>query len=331
MSTKRNVLVVGGAGFIGSHLVDTLLHRGHHVEVIDNFSLGRRSWLPKEIKAHFVDASDKLELRDFFDWSSICFDLVYNLAVMPLPHSLQHPDVNISTNINIVENLCSSQHCGLFDNLIHFSSSEVYGTCIHAPMDEQHPTNPTTPYAASKAAGDLICLSYVKTFGSKISIIRPFNNYGPRQNDASYAGVIPATINKLMRGETPSVTGTGKQTRDYIYVTETAYAASLLGDRLIKDPAAVVGEVFNIASGHDIEILWLVKKISEIMGMMGHCVPYDHVSMDYIVMHEEERPADVLRHIANTLKAKDILGFNHHMSMEQGLKKTISWYLANRR
>lgn len=330
MTTDKQILVIGGAGFIGSHLVDHLQSKGKTVCVIDNFSLGKMGNLFDANKCFIVelDASNEDALRDFFMIQKINFDLVYNLAVVPLPHSLHYPKENIATNIKIVQNLCELQRQGYFKKMVHFSSSEVYGSCVYAPMGEDHPLSPSTPYAASKAAGDFICLSYVKTFGNQISIIRPFNNYGPRQNSGSYAGVIPITIDRILQGKTPQITGDGTQTRDYIYVGDTARAAYTLGMEMIYHPERVVGEVFNIASGHDIEIGWLVKKIAEIMFMEGETKKgFNQQTGEFDVEYLPDRPGDVKRHIANTLKAKDVLNFWHKVGMEKGLKQTVLWYL----
>lgn len=314
------ILVVGGAGFIGSHLVDSLVLKGHDVFVADNLFLGKRSNISKLNDDRFfnIDASDFEKLfRIFCEIGKV--DLVYNLAVMPLSHSIDCPHINVDSNIKIVNNLCCLLQEYHYSRLIHFSSSEVYGSAQYEPMCEKHPIEPSTPYAAAKAAGDFICLSYVKTFGCDISIIRPFNNYGPRQNSGSYAGVIPLTINRILNGESPIIYGDGQQTRDYIYVEDTVKAAIILSE---KEDAK--GEIFNIASGHDVSIEWLVKKIQELIGKRNIIPEYSKV---YSILYEPERPGDVRRHIANTLKAKDVLGFQHEISMREGLEKTIDWYI----
>jgi UDP-glucose 4-epimerase len=307
----KRIMVVGGAGFIGSHLVEALLEAGARVTVVDNEFLGRKENLigakPFTTKYYKIDASDINGMRRHFDGQH--FDVCYNLAVLPLPHSLKHPADNIFVNVQITTTLCDMEKVGFFDQLIHFSSSEVYGSAQYEPMCEKHPLESSTPYAASKAACDLICLSYWRTFDSNISIIRPFNNYGERQNAGMYAGIIPLTINRLMQGQEAEIYGDGEQTRDYIYVKDTVKAALLLAGR---DDLA--GQVFNIASGHDVPIRWLIQEIMRLMGINRR------------ITYLPARPGDVRRHIANTFKAKDILGFNHSISMEEGLTRTIWWY-----
>jgi len=329
----KKVLVVGGAGFIGSHLVDGLLAVGAKVSVVDDLSLGKLENLPKEIVAmnswtrgNFlsdavpfakIDACDLMELSGFI--KRISPEIVFNLAVLPLPQSLTQPRQNIDADVAIVNNLCYILWKGRFQRLIHFSSSEVYGTAQYEPMCEKHPLEASTPYAASKAAGDLICMSYVRTFGCNISIIRPFNNYGPRQNAGSYAGIIPLTINRILDGKAPVIFGDGHQTRDYIYVADTVRAAIMMAEMY---PCKVKGEIINVASGHDVSILWLVQEIVSLMHGQGYTTKK--------IQHQASRPGDVMRHIANILKAKDVLGFEHRIGMKLGLDRTIAWYVSQK-
>lgn len=308
---NKKVLVVGGAGFIGSHLVDALIEQGNKVLVIDNLFLGKKENVNENAKLIIMDVCDENFYGHVFNFKP---DLVYNLAVLPLPHSLVHPLSNIKINIKIVQTLCEFVRRGWIGKMIHFSSSEVYGSAMYSPMCEHHPWKASTPYAASKASGDMICLSYVETFGCNISIIRPFNNYGPRQNAGSYAGIIPLTINRLLKGEPAIVFGDGNQTRDYIYVKDTAKAAVLMGMR--ND---LKGEVINIASGHEYSMNWLVNEIIKM------------IDPNQKILYEAKRSGDVRRHIANVMKAKDMLGFEHETSMIEGLNQTVEWYVKELR
>jgi UDP-glucose 4-epimerase len=239
-------------------------------------------------------------------------DVVFNLAVIPLPASLEKPAWTFTQNVDMTLTICELARQGLFRTLIHFSSSEAYGNSISGPMDENHPLNGTTPYAASKAAGDLLVLSYCRTFGIDAAIVRPFNNYGPRQNEASYAGVIPITIASIMRGESPHIFGDGKQTRDYLYVTDTANAAiKTYGCRNTRE------KVLNIASGKEISINYLVRLIADLMGFKGE------------IIYEPDRPADVKRHIANIYLAEDLIDFKPTIPFEEGMLRTVDWYKQN--
>jgi len=310
----KSILVTGGAGFIGSHLVDRLVsEKPSNLVVVDNFYLGKEINLEPAkasypgLKVYRQDASDCEAMKNIVKSEDI--QVVFNLAIVPLPASLVHPRWAYEQNNGLTLCLCELARDGYFDTLIHFSSSEAYGSCQYAPMDESHPLHPTTPYGASKAATDLTVLSYVSAFNIGASIIRPFNNYGPRQNEGNYAGVVPLTIKRILSGKAPVVYGDGEQTRDYIYVTETADAAVE-----VYNCARTRGRVINIASGSEISINKLVRLIAERMG--------DNKT----VVYEKERPGDVRRFIASINLARDLINFKPRISLEEGLKLTIEWY-----
>jgi UDP-glucose 4-epimerase len=313
---NKIVLVTGGAGFIGSHLVDALiLEHPEKIIVIDNYSLGNNDNLSKAIDKYHELYVEVLDLSDFHTTRGLFLmcrpDVVFNLAIVPLPASLVYPYPTFRTNTDITLNICEFARLGMFDTLIHFSSSEVYGTNVSntVPMNEEHPLNGTTPYAASKAASDLLVLSYARTFGIDTSIIRPFNNYGPRQNSGSYAGIIPSTINRVLNGKKPIICGDGFQTRDYLYVTDTANAAISIYKKTVTR-----GKVLNVASGKEISVNTLVGTISHKLGYMG----------DYII--RQERPGDVRRHIANIYRAEDLIGFKPTVTFVDGIQQTVDWY-----
>lgn len=318
MSVKNKAaLVTGGAGFIGSHLVDLLIREGaEKVIAVDSFFLGKERNLSEAFEQ---DSDFKLIKQDVTDEEAMDriitengIDVVFNLAVIPLPASLENPAWTFTHNNNIALSICELARKDRFKTLIHFSSSEAYGSSISGPMDENHPLNATTPYAASKAAGDLLALSYQQTFGIDMSIIRPFNNYGPRQNENSYAGVIPLTIKRILQGENPVIFGDGKQTRDYLYVTDTAQATTK-----IYNNKKTRGKVLNIASGQEVSIEYLMKLLVEYM------------DSDLEVLYEIDRPADVRRHIANVYLAEDLIDFKQTVLFEEGLKQTVDWYKNN--
>lgn len=307
---RKSILVTGGAGFIGSHLVDQLVSEGANVVVVDDFSLGKRDNVPSSEAVISQDA------RDMFAMMEICerfdVDVCYNMAIRPLPESLIYPKNTYDINTQLTSTVCELLREGCFDKLIHFSSSEVYGTGIKMPMHETHPLNSHTPYAASKAASDLEVMSYRKTYGLDCSILRPFNNYGPRQNKKSYAEIIPQTIGRCLRGEWPLIYGDGEQTRDYIYVTDTARAAV---DMLKYD---VVGEVVNVGSGHEISINYLVILIMREVSY--------YAEVDCEVEYQHVRAGDVRRHCADIRAAKHLINFKPIVSMEEGIKRTVEWY-----
>ncbi len=309
--------MTGGAGFIGSHLVDRLIkEEPENLVVVDNFFLGKQRNLKsaKEkypgLKIEYRDASDIDAIRGILEMESV--DVVFNLAVIPLLTSHDEPKKTWDININTTMVLCELLRKNHYSTLIHFSSSEAYGTADKIPMDEEHPLNPTTPYAASKAAGDHLVTSYHKTFGIDASIIRPFNNYGPRQNEGSYAGVIPITIKRILSGMPPVVHGDGEQTRDYIFVANTADAAIDIYRH--KDTR---GRILNIASGEEITINKIIKTIAE---FLDYNKPF---------IYEPQRIADVRRHKADISLAKKLIDFEPKIRFEEGIKETIEWYKSN--
>ena len=313
MSLKnKSVLVTGGAGFIGSHLVDRLIkEEPEDLVVVDNFFLGKESNLHEakkyNLKIYNQDASDYNAMNKIIEENGI--EVVFNLAIIPLPTSLIKPEWTFIENINITLVLCELARKDFFDTLIHCSSSEAYGTALSTPMDEEHKLGAITPYAASKAATDLLVLSYYKVFGIDTSIIRPFNNYGPRQNEKSYAGVIPITIKRILAGESPIIYGDGEQTRDYIYVTETADASIQ-----IYNQKNTRGKLVNIGSGKETSINTLVKTIMMLFGC------------DKPIIYENPRPGDVRRHIADISLAKKLINFKQKIDLEEGMKWTLDWY-----
>lgn len=314
---NKSVLVTGGAGFIGSHLVDRLiLENPDNLVVADSFFLGKKENLNDAMKNYpdlkilNQDCTEYEQMKVIMENEGI--DVVFNLAVIPLPASLEKPAWTFKHNVDIAASLCELARNDLFDTLIHFSSSEAYGTSVYAPMDENHPLNGTTPYAASKASSDLLVSSYCETFGIDTSIIRPFNNYGPRQNDQSYAGVIPITIERILQGGVPVIFGNGEQTRDYLYVTDTVNAAiNVYKNNKTRN------RVLNIASGKEISIKYLVTFIAK------------YLDCENKIIYEPPRIGDVKRHIANVYLAEDLIQFKPEVTFEEGLKKTIDWYKSS--
>jgi UDP-glucose 4-epimerase len=179
-------------------------------------------------------------------------------------------------------------------------------------MSEEHPYVPATPYAAGKAAADLMALSYVETFGADIAILRPFNNYGPRQNmNRGLEGVIPLTAARILRGQPPVIHGDGRQTRDFLFVEDTVDAIAAAYEQ-----PATRGQVINLASGQETAIGDLIGAICRYFGYTG---PIDH---------QPARPADVRRHRGDVTRAQDILGFSPKVSLDAGIRRTLDWYTA---
>lgn len=310
---NKSVLVTGGCGFIGSHLVEHLSKNDvERIIVVDNLFLGKIQNINSVLDGSQVvlkiqDASDYERMKMIFSGFSI--DVVFNLAVVPLPASLVYPKITCEDNVNITLTLLELQREGFFKTFIQCSSSEAYGSALSKRMDEKHPMLPTTPYAASKAASDMFVQTYWNTFGGDTVIVRPYNNYGPRQNEKSYAGVIPLTIKRILDGGKPIIYGDGLQTRDYIYVDDTAQ--SFID---VYNHQNTRGKSINIATGKEITILDMVKVISNELKYTG----------DFIF--EKERKGDLRRHCADISLAKKLIGFSPETPFNLGIKKTVDWY-----
>jgi UDP-glucose 4-epimerase len=310
----RSALVTGGAGFIGSALVDGLVEAGAaRVAVVDDLSLGRRSNLTGALERDRVSLAvgDCADLELLRELAREPFDLCFNLAVIPLPHSLEHPRANVDRNVAMTTAVCELGRAGGYARLVQFSSSEVYGTAQTAPIAEDHPLHPHTPYAAAKAATDLVAASYATTFGLPVVTVRPFNTYGERQNDAAYAGLIPAVVRRVQAGEPVLVHGDGEQTRDMVYVADSV-AGTLAA--AVTDEA--LGTTLNLGSGQEASVNEMVRLILAAMDRPDHPIE-----------HGPDRPGDVRRLLADVSRAERLLGFAPRTSLQDGLRRTVSWYL----
>lgn len=315
--TGKNVLVTGGAGFIGSHLCDELLARGaKKVICVDNFFLGKMENIVEAMEhENFVLYRD--DCRQFGVMQSIIekeeIEVVFNMATIALNYSFFNPFDAYLVNVQIANTLLELLKMGAYKTLIHTSSSEAYGTAHYSPMDENHPTDPTTPYAAGKAAADLMVHSFSKVLDLDIAIVRPFNNYGPRQNaEGPLAGIIPATAKRIKNGGKPMVQGDGEQTRDFIYVKDT-----VRGLLLAYEKEESRGKIINLGSGRDMTMNSLLQGICDYMGYTGEWE------------HQKERTSDVRHLCANIDRARQILGFKPEVRFEDGIRETLDWYRDN--
>jgi UDP-glucose 4-epimerase len=314
---NKSILVTGGAGFIGSHLVDRILEENPaRIVVVDNFFLGN----DQNLESAFLNSNDleviRLDASDFPAMQDIVrangTDVVFDLATIPLPTSLSFPNWTINTNVGIATTFCELARLEEISQLVHLSSSEAYGSALYVPMDELHPHNASTPYAASKSAGDIIIQSYVETYNINATIVRPFNNFGPRQNLGSYAGIIPIIVRNVVQGRPIEIYGDGLQTRDFIFVTQTV-------DMIVKifgTPQCHQG-TYNVASGVETSINELVKRMLDLMN-----VP------EYPIQHLSPRIGDVRRHCADVKKTSAAIGKIPTPIEPDQLMQTIEWYFT---
>jgi len=308
------ILVTGGAGFIGSHLVDRLLRDGaREVVSIDNLFTGSEANLADALATgraicYRDDAEFPRSLDYIFEAHGI--DIVFNCATKALNYSFVNPANAFDTNVRVTLNLLELQRKERFRSLCHFSTSEVYGTAVYEPMDEHHPRNPTTTYAAGKAAADLAVESYVRMFGLDAFIVRPFNNYGPRQNHSGpLAGIIPITARRVLTGGTPEIHGNGLQSRDFIYVLDTVDAVVKLYDKLPKS------EAVNISTDNQIAIGELIERICAQLDYRGE------------ILRKPARPSDVLCHNASNARVRQMIDYDL-TPFDQGLALTLDHYRA---
>lgn len=311
---NSTILVTGGAGFIGSHLVDRLLVEGaKEVIVVDNLFVGSEENLKDAISKGAILYKDDIEITSSLDYifERHNIDIVFNCATKALNYSFVNPKSAFDTNVNGILNILEHQRKGSFKTLVHFSTSEVYGSAVYEPMDEKHPINPTTTYAAGKAAADIAVRSWVDMFDLDAFIVRPFNNYGPRQNYKGYlAGVIPITAYRILKGINPEIHGTGLQSRDFIYVLDTI-------DAIIKlYPLMQKADSINISTDGQITMKDVIHKVASLLEYKGE------------ILNKPSRASDVISHNASNAKVKSMINYQL-TSFEDGLAKTVEWYKEN--
>lgn len=317
MIKNKNILITGGAGFIGSHLTDALIpERPSKIIIVDNFFLGNKSNLAeakrkyKNIKIFNQDATQIKPIERIITKEKI--DVVFNLATKALEYSFVDPDDAYMVNVQLTSVLLKLLHQKKYKTLIHCSSSEAYGSKEKGLIDENNAFNPETLYAAGKASADLMVRSYYKTYKLDVATVRPFNNYGPRQNDKQYSAVIPITIKRILSGQLPIIYGDGNQTRDFIFVSDTVRAMiDIYKNKKTR------GKEINIASGKEIKIKELIKLISKYMNYTGN------------IPHKPARVADVRRHQASTKLARQLINFKPEVNFQEGIGNTIEWYKTN--
>jgi len=308
----NRVLITGGAGFIGSELTLQVAKRGIQVIVVDNLVNGKRENLegvPTELHRLVVE-----DIRDSTMMKSLMqkVDIVYHLACLGVRHSIHSPEENHAVNATATLNLLRCAREAGVARFVYVSSSEVYGTAQRIPMDEKHPTFPSTVYGASKLAGEGYTRAYYRTYRYPTVVVRPFNTYGPRSHHEGDSGeVIPKFMLRAMVGLPLIIFGDGKQTRDFTYVSDTANGIFKAG--LVEE---AVGETINIGYGEEITISELARKVLTMAGRS-----------ELNIVNEDPRPGDVLRLYCNITKARQLLQFDNKISLDQGLGFLMEWYL----
>jgi nucleoside-diphosphate-sugar epimerase len=306
----NRVLVTGGAGFIGSHIVRALLERGDTVRVLDNFATGRRDNLTEVADAiELIDG----DLRDIEACRSACrnVETVLHLAALgSVPRSIADPLTTDAVNVQgTLHLLLAARDCDV-KRVVFSSSSSVYGDTPVLPKHEKMCLNPRSPYAVSKLTGEEYCRVFQATYGIETVSLRYFNVFGPRQDpNSQYAAVIPRFISALMTGGTPIIYGDGLQSRDFTFVSNVVDA-----NLLAAVAPGASGHVCNIACGEQITLLDLLEQIGRLM------------NRDVVVDHRPARAGDVKHSRADITAASDLLGYRPRVLFAEGLAATVSWY-----
>jgi dTDP-glucose 4,6-dehydratase len=309
----KPVLVTGAGGFIGSHLTERLVREGAKVRAFLRYNsradLGNLAYLPRELLSSIEIVRG--DLRDAEAVRGACkgMDTVFHLAALiAIPYSYVNPrevaDVNVMGTLNV---LTAGRHEGL-RRMVHTSTSEVFGTARYVPIDEQHPLQGQSPYSASKIGADKLAESFQKSFGVPVATLRPFNTFGPRQ---SARAIIPTIISQTLTRPEVKL-GSLDPSRDLLFVTDTV-------DGFIRAASvdAAIGQEINVGTGVGVTIGDLAKKIFEIAGKSPR-----------IVTDEQRiRPAqsEVMRLLASNVKAREVLGWQPRVTLEEGLKQTVAW------
>jgi nucleoside-diphosphate-sugar epimerase len=307
---KDRYLVTGGAGFIGSHLVENLVKQGHDVRVLDNFLTGKR-----ENIVEFLEEIDLIEgdIRDLETCRQALegVDFVLHQAALPsVPRSIEDPLLTNEINIGGTLNLLLASKEKKVRKFVFASSSSVYGDDEILPKKEGSEGVPLSPYAVTKLVGEKYCQVFSLAFGLSTISLRYFNIYGPRQDPFSqYAAVIPLFITKIIQGERPVIFGDGEQSRDFTYVANIVAA-----NRLAIEAPETSGEIINVACGDKTTVNQLYETIKKIL------------QKDLAPIFEDPRPGDIRHSFADIAKARELLKYKPKISLTGGLQETIRWY-----
>ncbi len=308
--SKTSYLVTGGAGFIGSHIAETLLKQGASVRIFDNLATGRPHNL-EVLRAYGTNV--EIVNGDLRDMSAVKIavegrEVVFHQgALASVPRSISDPVTSLETNINGTQNVLLAARDAGVRRVVYASSSSVYGNTPTLPKHEEMPSQPMSPYALQKLTGELLCGIFTRIYGLETVALRYFNVFGPRQDPTSeYAAVLPRFLTALLEGKRPIVFGDGEQTRDFTFI-ENVVQANLLA---ATAPDAN-GQAMNIGCGTSISL-------NEVLVMAGSLL-HRTVNADY----REARPGDVRDSLADISKARRLLGYTPQIDFREGLARTL--------
>jgi NAD dependent epimerase/dehydratase len=309
----ETVLVTGAGGFIGSHLVETLLERGLRVRALVRYTSTGTAGFLRQVPAPL---REKLEviLGDIRDDRSVrqavagCQRIFHLAALIGIPYSYSAPDSYVAVNVQGTLNVLEAARDAGVERVVVTSTSEVYGTAQYTPIDEKHPLNAQSPYAATKVGADQLALSYHRAYGLPVSIVRPFNTYGPRQ---SARAIVPTIITQALTGDVVRL-GRIDPVRDLVYVKDT-----VAGFVAVAGANECVGKVTNLATGQGVSVGELVERIGKIVGR----------ELRVIETAQRLRPdaSEVFRLIGSAKQARELAGWQPAASLDAGLRNTVTW------
>lgn len=321
----KKILITGAGGFIGSHLTQKLVKNGYEVTALFRYnSSNSRGWLDKdrdETDGHFKNKFCDLGDLPFINKLTKGKDAVIHLAALiGIPYSYQARDSYLKSNIIGTFNVLEASLNNNISKLIHTSTSEVYGTPLKTPISEKNELQPQSPYAASKVGADQLAMSYFKSFNLPLTIIRPFNNFGPRQSNRA---VIPTIINQVLKKNCKEINiGSTKPTRDFLYVHDTVNAYM----KILKNEKSS-GETYNVGTGVEISIKELIIKILELTGNKN-------IEIKNQKLRNRPKNSEVMRLVCDSSKIKKKLKWKSSINTKKDfnkiLTKTIEWFRSNR-
>jgi len=314
MKNKKIALVTGADGFIGSHLTEMLVSKGYMVKALTQYnSFNNWGWIED------VNCKDDIEvltgdIRDphYCKYITKDVDIIFHLAALiAIPYSYIAPDSYVDTNVKGTLNICQAAKENGDIRVIQTSTSEVYGTAQYVPIDEKHPLNPQSPYSASKIAADSMAMSFYNSFGLPVTIVRPFNTYGPRQ---SARAIIPTIITQIASGLKEIKLGDMTPTRDFNYVEDICR-----GFIVIAENNQTIGEIINIGSNFEISIKDTLDLIKSLMN--------SDVNFIQDVQRLRPKKSEVSRLWCDNSKVHKLTGHKPQVKIKEGLKRTINWFI----
>jgi len=320
---NKNVLVTGGCGFIGSHLIEALLHQGAKVKCLDNLSTGKFENI-KELSTHTSFEFIEGDIRDFDTCAKAmqnCDLVSHQAALGSVPRSLKTPLNTHSVNVTGFLNVIEAARLANVQGFVFAASSSTYGDNAALPKIESEIGRPLSPYAVTKLVNEIYAGVYKQNFGFNSIGLRYFNVFGPKQDpNGAYAAVIPKFVSALLRGQSPVINGDGSFSRDYTYI-DNVVEANLLA--LSTSNKHALNEIYNIAYGERTTLVELVNLLKE------QLLNYDSSLAQIKPEFGPERPGDVPHSLASIQKAKNLLGYDPQFDLKEGLTKAIDWYYEN--